>query len=294
MPSGGLNIDQMCQAVQATGVSPNLFGIHSDYNLAMYYLYSSIKSGFAPVIIIKDEKRRSCHAITASGMKLATLKEEVGEVAQVEFSHQYLLGLYIHDDRLGPYLRADLKKIDVEVKKSDGLTKKNVEKLQIEIPLRHNGNVTEKETWNVTHVLVPMHSKIRLSFDSIFTFSKLISNMIDTFMKQVAEEPHQNGRLEVDSWISKSHQYVENLILDSTAPNSDRVWAVSNRIALARYIGIIRVSGEFFSSVDVVFDTTSTKRNTHLLGVVIPKLSEGYTELVAKFLSQQLKCPLVN
>jgi len=73
MPSEGLSIDQMCQAVQAIGVAPNLYRLErlqpaTAYSTALGFLYSSIKSGAAPVLILR-RNQDECHAVTAVGME---------------------------------------------------------------------------------------------------------------------------------------------------------------------------------------------------------------------------------
>ena len=50
MPSAALDLNQMCQAVQASGYSPALSRT-DDYDLARWILFSANQSGMSPVVI---------------------------------------------------------------------------------------------------------------------------------------------------------------------------------------------------------------------------------------------------
>jgi hypothetical protein len=71
MPSEGLSIDQMCQAVQAMGVSPNVYRVDR-MEESRGYLYSAIRSGFPPILVMSRGGRSDDHhAVACVGMKLA-------------------------------------------------------------------------------------------------------------------------------------------------------------------------------------------------------------------------------
>src|SRR5262249_7030601 len=144
MPSEGLSVDQMCQAVQAVGGSPNVFrGDRTDDTRG--YLYSAVKSGPAPVPVLK--KRNSYQPVTAVGVKIPITQQQSLVVRLIDDLAGDMLALYVHDDRLGAYLRVNLV---------------NGEEVPtLLLPVRELTGATE--AWTVTHVLVPIHSKIRLS-----------------------------------------------------------------------------------------------------------------------------------
>ena len=71
MPSEGLSIDQMCQAIQAIGVSPNIYRT-DDFSVARSYLHAACKSGIAAILLLRS-KDGNWHAVTVAGMKVARL-----------------------------------------------------------------------------------------------------------------------------------------------------------------------------------------------------------------------------
>lgn len=84
----GLSVDQMCQAVQALKVAPNLLRA-DDFQTTRGYIFSAVASGNAPVLILerKGPGPREKHAVTVAGMKLNTnttrkpLEPGIGDMA---------------------------------------------------------------------------------------------------------------------------------------------------------------------------------------------------------------------
>ncbi|MBK8270384.1 MAG: hypothetical protein IPK83_19650 [Planctomycetes bacterium] len=68
MPSEGLSLDQMCQATQALGAAPNVVRT-SDFATFKSYLHTTLRSGFAPILILESTIGR--HAVAVAGMKLS-------------------------------------------------------------------------------------------------------------------------------------------------------------------------------------------------------------------------------
>ncbi len=85
MPSEGLDLGQMCHAVQSCGVSPNVFRVKEQDLLARILLRGSINSGFAPVLLMRHA-RLGGHAITAVGLKSSVSLENSGEYHESEMS----------------------------------------------------------------------------------------------------------------------------------------------------------------------------------------------------------------
>jgi hypothetical protein len=293
MPSEGLSVDQMCQAVQAVGVAPNLFRVE-DVNLARGLLHSAINSGFAPVLILESQIGR--HAVAVVGMKVKPRHEVLSIAVNTDDAASDLLGLYIHDDRLGPYLRADLASKDVQRwnRWTRRLDQKKV--LHVVIPERSLHEEPEvKQAWELTHILIPMHSKIRLSLAGLrHVASEVVKATLtysDTF--QIPQSDIPGPTVTFNTWIVRAHKYVESLFLSSGSLKPDRVARISTTISLARYVGVVRISSQYFDPIDVVIDTTSTTRNIHSLGIIVPVTELAHTEWMSQYLAKVFGCPLV-
>ncbi len=147
MPSEGLSIGQMCQAIQAVQVSPSLLKIESPDD-ARGFLHSAVSSGFAPVLVLESYPGGdSYHAVTAAGMKIR--KEHRPSIISDRIDDEAgdLVSLYVHDDRYSPYFRADLLTI-----KSELILRLNFED--------EHGNINRTERWKLRHILIPIHGKI--------------------------------------------------------------------------------------------------------------------------------------
>lgn len=294
MPSEGLNVDQMCQAIHAVGVAPNLFRVE-DAKIARAYLDSAIRSGFAPVLILESPAGR--HAVAVVGMKVSVQHVATPVVDKIDDTANDLLGLYIHDDRLGPYLRADLANKDVD--RMNPLTHKREPKtvLELVIPRRMVGGAQAgKESWTLTHILIPMHAKIRLSFSGLRHVASRVANAalryVETF--QIPESEIPDPTVTLSTWIIRAHKYVERLFLKKDAANADLIGKICTTISLARYVGIVRLSAPYFDPIDIVVDTTSTTRNVHCLGIVVTNNTNDHTEYMGRYLSIVFDCPLVS
>jgi len=281
MPSEGLSIDQMCQAVQAVGVSPNVFRAdHTEDTRG--YLYSALKSGLAPVLVLK--KGNSYHAVTAVGMKIR-IPHQASPVALstplIDDVAGDLLALYVHDDRHGAYLRADLAD-------ASGVP-------SLQLPVRHPTQKTE--AWTMTHVLVPIHSKIRLSLAVLRQLSLQLA--ATTHQTREAIEKHlpggfiQDPTISFESWIVRAHRYVESAFLDMQDLVPQRVSDLCEKVTMARYLGVVRLTASYFDPIDVLIDTTSTEKNPHFLGLFTPRSSLPLTRVIGQRLARAARCQLV-
>lgn len=284
MPSEGLSLDQMCQAVQSLGLAPNLFRVDDSAELARAYLFSSVRSGVSPVLILKHQT--SCHAVAVAGMKLAAkhvpsiVKSLNKEVADDRAGD--LVAIYIHDDRRGPYLRADFNS-------KDG-------KPQLIIPPRNAED--QSETWAITHMIIPIHSKVRLSFSGLRQIALLVAGKVNSYRDLVNKI--KPGLLDAqlatfNTWIVRAHKYVEDIFVDRPVFLNSTLIQLSTQLALARYLGVIRIEPTFSDPIDVLVDTTGTRRNSHCLGVVPHGNQSPHTELLTKFISKSFgDCPVVR
>jgi hypothetical protein len=252
MPSEGLSIDQMCQAIQAAGVSPSVLRLEN-LSDAKGYLHTALSSGLAPVLILK-KGTSSYHAITVVGMKMRVPRERSLMIPGVDDVAGSLVALYVHDDRKGPYLRANLE------------TRETTPTLCI--PSRDRP--AEMDVFDITHMIVPVHDKIRLSISNLREFAlKAVAEIhqLRELIEKTLQKSFPESDVLFDTQIVRSHKYGEAL-LETLPVESKQVIAEFCKIPMPRYLAVIRLTAPFLGGIDVLIDTTSTQRNAHCVAVL--------------------------
>src|ERR1700739_688699 len=108
LPSEGLTVHQMCEAIRAAGLAP-LFVPSVGFESDRAQLFSYLSSGFAPVLAIQSmSPGAGGHAVCAVGTACGEVAPQTDPNLSFRDASTSLQGLYIHDDRLGPYAKADL------------------------------------------------------------------------------------------------------------------------------------------------------------------------------------------
>jgi hypothetical protein len=284
MPSEGLSVGQMCQAIQSLGVSPSLFRVDRA-DIAKGYLYAALTSGFAPVLILREIAPANAaapvwHAVTIAGIKERSPHIPTTQAVNINIDEKAtdLVALYVHDDRYGPYVRAELKAIPRQ--------------LHIEIEMN-----SEVEEWDICYILLPTHSKIRLSFAALREASLEIVKKIHAYREAYLEpEPDANianPLILMENWVARAHKHVESLFLSSDRVESAVFDSLATTIPFPRYAGVVRLSADYFGRIDILLDTTSTSRNMHCLAVYALE-NRAHTSKVIQHLSQEFDCPLIE
>ncbi|MBL8227251.1 MAG: hypothetical protein JNL98_02185 [Bryobacterales bacterium] len=278
MPSEGLSLDQMCQAVHSLGYAPNLYRADT-FDVSRGLLYSAVLSGISPVLII--ERGDLWHAVAVAGMKVRRPHVRNLVYPLMDDRAGDLAALYIHDDRYGPYLKADIRR------KTDNRRKKD--RLLLEIKLR-NSSVIER--WVLSHLLIPLHPKVRLSFGELQRAAIRLVREIHAHRQSIlaARETVTSW----DCWIGKSHSYVESLILGENRAPESLIATLCTTVPFSRYLGIVRVEADDLDPVDFLLDTTSTERNLHCLALVRPATSRPQTRDLTELLALRYGCSVIG
>lgn len=142
-----------------------------------------------------------------------------------------------------------------------------------------------------------MHPKIRLSFANIEQLSSsLIPDLLGLHQQFIAGRfPVPSGPIGFDIQVLRSHKYIEKLIFESNGIDVGHIERISTKISPARYLGIVRISGPFFSQFDLVIDSTGTITNPHFLAVVPTGQGPLGLRIVGKFIAETIiGCPFVD
>ena len=281
MPSEeGLSVEQMCLATQALGVSPYLMRA-PNFVTARGILYAATASGFASVLIMSnDADDKIYHAIAVAGMKVKAGHDKTLIEGKYADRAGDLAGLIIHDDRIGPYLETNVVNIE------DTL-------LQLHLPVREDRD----KKWNLRAILIPMHSRIRLSFDGLHYIATRLINSLGALQDAFAHVAAQNQssfqpRIVFDTLIDRGYRYCERLVLGEAECDGAKLDNFFKRVRLARYVGVVRLATSNLGSFDVLADTTSTHANLNFLAVMVRGPITEFTKSAAELLAEECNCEI--
>jgi hypothetical protein len=178
MPSHGLNVQQMTNAIQHIGLEPEVIRVTENTPL-ISLLYAHLKWGL-PVILGVEIEGVGRHAITLVGYSLRkerVRKHEVTEHTGVEISPP-MVGLRIdrlfaHDDRIGPFVRLNIEEREHKGKCRIVLIPKWPTKSDGSRDLPGSTDANEAEISRVPAVIYPetvivaVHHKIRVKFEDV-------------------------------------------------------------------------------------------------------------------------------
>jgi hypothetical protein len=289
MPSEGLSIDQMCQAVQALGIAPELLKVHTNQTrstiepLARGYLYSATESGIAPVLILA-RRNSLAHAVTVVGMRTIETHLPSHLLNRTHDRANETQALFVHDDRIGPGVRAEIIGHRTH--------------LSLRLRVYHeSGKKDRYETWRLAYVLVPLHNKIRFSFAGLRDIALKVVPAAHAARDLLAAigGVTADRSLTVSNWLSRSTRYLELLSSgeeERVDPTHFRF--LCKRVPLPRYVGVIRIVAKHgMDPLDVLVDTTSTRRNPHVIGVLPLRGELPETSFVADRLGGTLGCSVI-
>lgn len=276
-PSPGLTIEQICEALRHFEFPPEVLDPRTDLGYFELRLQIYLRSGI-PVILAVNT-RNGGHAVTLVGYrsqvpckryarprKPDSLLGAPADSSEEEADRLLLLNLdfdhvYLHDDRLGPYTLAQWTQDTTE--DPDGPRAM----LRLDLP---DGKTDIVE---VLLAVVPLYPKLRSAAGELY------ETALDLFLLMQACFAGPTDELAVDIFFERSGRYLSDLYHLPVSP--DRLPGFLRKIALSRYVGVIRwhLNGE--AILDTVWDTTDQLRETrneeHLLGIVSFRASDHPT-----------------
>jgi hypothetical protein len=190
------------------------------------------------------------HAVAAAGIGVAkSTKPPTAD--SIRHRSTDLKAVYVHDDREGPYLKATIRK----------------RKEELLIHLRLPGG--KEETWRLTHILIPLHPKIRLSFAQLYTAALDLVDKAQSYAKARSSVSPAGSIPVTTVWksrILRSTIYLEHLLRE--AGGAATVEKLCKTVRFSRYVASVRIEAPGLDAFDVLLDTTSTERNLDCLAVV--------------------------
>ena len=248
LPSEGLTVHQMCEAIRASGLAP-LFVPSVSLESDRAQLFSYLKSGFAPVLAIQSLQGGGGHAVCAVGFKLGDVAPQTNPSLNFRDASTALLGVYIHDDRLGPYASADVYPWTLQ--SGDVKTALRISWPDEDVDVEHAV---------LSSMVVPVPTKLRLT---VTRMREMGLHLADT-AGQIY--PQFNRSVTLSTRYMKGADY--RALAAGFGLSDDGVYKLACGIALSRYIGLIEISTPAGPLFDVLLDATETNANPAALAWV--------------------------
>ena len=272
LPSEGLTVNQLCEAIRAGGLAPIVIPATSP-EIDRAQLLGYMRSGFAPVLAAKTLSTREGHAVCAVGMKIGAVKPQTNMSLSYRDEATALEGLYLHDDRLGPYASADIYNLtDAE----SGSTK-------TALRIRWPGSEEEEDHLLLFAIVVPVPAKIRLTVARMRSLGFSIANATGVLLHRTVD---LNYRYDVAS--SYRARAFQSDLTDGGA------YSLTHELVLSRYIGLIELSDDEGPLLDVLLDSTETVANPSVLACVVRRSLDADAEDALSRLSQRLAAVYVS
>jgi hypothetical protein len=249
IPQGGTGLTsaQMTQAIEAAGLSPYMLTLKKLRAREVRSLvYSAIRSGFAPMLLLSDKNETEKHVVTVAGALLegeGRPDQEKGFWATEESSR--ISALYINDDRVAPYHQSPLADKDLDLN-------------------------DENSPWQITHMLVPLHPKIRFAFNELYRLAtENVLFDIDVWCAStLSVEISEQKPLELGYQIQKGRAYRQKCLFGPSKLSSHVLQRLNAEFGFPRYIGVIQVDHPGLGSIEMIVDATNTVAHLKVLMIL--------------------------
>lgn len=249
-PNKGLNIRQMCKAIKASGLDPEIRdgdilmpieigdtqSIKTIKNLYIKKLVNAYHPLGIPIIIIlliPEDGKYYLHAVTIVGHRSKLLSGKKPD-ERITWRAELIQKLYVHDDKFGPFARVEFL---------------NNNEIQTDWTLNH----PEKKPTYAQYILIPVYPKVRISYDDI----EDIIHSVD-FVIYYALQDYFNFDLEWDIRVIQSNVYKAE-IKNSHLDKSQKKVLLTN--SFPRFVWIATCSVNNAPLFEFVFDATDVSNN---------------------------------
>lgn len=246
-PSEGLTVRQLCEATRAAGFSPIVIrgtNLMNDRLQLLSYLDSSL----SPVLaLISTKDGATGHAVAAVGYRAGDLPPRTDPSLSFQDWSNCLRGVYIHDDRLGPYAFAELSPL---TDSRSGVVRTRV---AIEWP-----DKTPDVDWFLYAMVIPVPLKLRLTATRMRHVGLFAAETLGVALKEPRTTLH--CRYEpARRYTSRCYEF---------GLSSDGLYALTCQTALSRLVGIAEIAGPDGPLMDLLLDTTEASAEPAVIACV--------------------------
>jgi hypothetical protein len=289
MPTPGLRVDQMCGAVHSLDFEPVLANFEGAESLFPAVVHAANRSGIPPILILRNESIGS-HAVPVVGTRYNSALAQQSARSGWSDRVSGISSFYVHDDRIGPYVRADLDssdptKLALRISRAPRGTDNDT--------FPHSKRIVSDvyEYWKVRQVLIPTYPRVRQDFVEV---AKMAWNMVLPFARSLWSSSRSTkevrGEATVEFWLQRSAEYQKEQ-LSKKSFTLRALDLLSHNVVLPRYSYIVRLnfSGEEESYVvDAILDSTATAAAPRYLAVLAGRPTSRAREQTAVGLAREL------
>jgi hypothetical protein len=249
LPSEGLTIQQICEATRAAGLQPVLIpSVSLDHDRAQLLAYLS--SGFAPVLALQPLSGAGVgHAVCAVGLKIGDIRPQTNPAFLFRDRATSVCGIYIHDDRLGPYAAAEFVPWTTDAGK-----------VRTAVFIRWPDAVPVDQSL-LQAIIVPVPSKLRMSLTRIRRLGYGLVQGAAVLFAKFTDKIVFNCRYQLSSdYLALAAEF--NL-------TDEGLYQLECGTVLSRFVGLIEITNEDEPLFDVLLDATETLANPSALAIVV-------------------------
>ncbi len=175
LPSHDLNTGQMCEAVRAVGLEPQMEEVGDETPL-LSIIYGHLRYGIPPILLVSLELKGEWvdHALTVTGYSIGNGNPKVAEkpLRHVHSVASRIEEIYVHDDNVGPFSRLFLERMPVPPKGCP----------RAPFAFRGKDPDGKPETLFVpTSVLLPVYPKIRVTFSEMHSWPQRLMRLLVSY-----------------------------------------------------------------------------------------------------------------
>lgn len=262
--ASGLKNEQILEAIRQFGYAPLFFEPKLKTELFILAVKCYLRSGIPVILKIQYEKNDETHAVTVVGFREneSLIRYRVKEGLSFSLNSHGLSRLYVHDDRLGPYARAEWRVCE------NGF-------IRLKFLPNESGYEDFCDEAIVEAAMVPLYPKIRLSAQDLAAFA---GELLPMFREIVG--PSSRDNLNIDLRFCLAGECLE-LIYKSQIP-AKRFAVFVRQAVLSRYIGLITYYVGDQVAAFIICDSTDMHRGAPTaapLLAIIPKYAEHIESL---------------
>jgi hypothetical protein len=265
IPSGGLNVFQVGEAIRAVGLDPEIFAITGQNPMLASLAYAYLSAGI-PLILVVFVEDQTHHAVTVVGYsqpdELAPNPEPTLK-GVVSFAGQRIDKLYVHDDGIGPFASIPIAATPAGLTMPDKTSPPLVFETNWRLEQPKDGR--ETAYFLPECIVVPAYPKVRVPFFAMHDWVHRLMRMFTTF-----RVPFQNQGLQVDqlTWdirLSQVNEFKEELRSGPYWPNARIRELAQDFLPRFLWLAIMRHNG--VPALLLLADATDAKRSCPILRV---------------------------